>query len=412
MKVLILHNRYTQRGGEDACVTADCALLERHGVEVRSVIVENQPEASPLAKLQAAARCLWSSESYSQIREICRQWKPDVAHIHNHWMKLTPAAHAACRDAGVPTVQTLHNYRLACANARLLREGRVCTDCVGRVPWRGLWHRCYRNSFGASAAAVAAITYHRVRHTWRDVNAFIAISDFVRNQLAQDVPVDRVFVRPNFVVRQNELLSKPSASDYVLFAGRLSEEKGCYELVRAWISAGLGQFGRLLIAGDGPEEPRLRKVLAATDGEHRVEILGGRRPNEILELMKSARAVVIPSVWHEPFGLVAIEAYSCGRPVIAARRGALQEIVVPGETGWLFEIESEDDTSVALRAVLCGAHVDRMGAHAFERYLAKYTPERNYQMLAAIYREVIDRAARPSRKRSQIQIPGALWTSS
>jgi glycosyltransferase involved in cell wall biosynthesis len=417
MKVLVLHNRYNQRGGEDSCVDAETALLKQYGVEVASLIVENDDseDLSFGAKLRTAFGGVWSSESYNQVRDACRQWNPDIAHIHNFWMKLSPAAHSACVDEGVPTIQSIHNYRMICVNALMLRDQKVCSDCSSRIPWRGIWHRCYRDSACASAAVAGMIAYHRFQHTWQDVDGFIAVSDHVRSQLVHGaIPAERIFVKPNFVPKAEGPWKRPSESDYLLFAGRLSQEKGCRELIQAWIEGGLSAHGRLLIAGEGPQKAELLDLLAVGVKDHRVELLGLQTRQQLKALMREARAVVFPSVWNEPFGLTAIEAYSYGKPVLASRRGGLTEVVIPEKTGVLFEISDADDTARALRSILLnGEEADRLGLHALERYTREYTPERNFEILMSIYDRVRERfsARRPGVPLRSAVAPGAIWTS-
>src|SRR5689334_22136545 len=143
MRVLILHNRYRQQGGEDSVVFAEAELLRKHGVQVLTNFVEN-PGPHAHSALAAGVYSAWSSTSYEQVRSTCRVFRPDVAHVHNFWMKLSPSVHSACRDSGVATVQTLHNPRLLCLNALFLRNEQPCEECVGKLPWRGIVHRCYR----------------------------------------------------------------------------------------------------------------------------------------------------------------------------------------------------------------------------------------------------------------------------
>ena len=186
MKVLLLHNRYRQLGGEDRVAAVEACLLRRHGIEVVEPDFENViPSRSRLRQtFELAAGSAWSAYSYERIRKLCAVYQPDVAHVHNFWLRMSPSVHAACRDAGVPTVQSLHNYRIACVNALLLRNGRVCEACVGKVPWRGAVRRCYRGSFWASAAAAGMIVANRVRQTWtREAIAFVTPSDHSRGKL-------------------------------------------------------------------------------------------------------------------------------------------------------------------------------------------------------------------------------------
>src|SRR5258708_15720708 len=203
MRVLIIHNRYRNYGGEDAVAEAETSLLRSQGVEVLHLDADN--EADPRVELKGALKLAlnshWSSESYAGVRKICREFLPDVAHVHNFWLRLTPSVHAACRDAGVPTVQTLHNFRLFCTNAQFQRSGQRCEDCLGKAPWRGVVRRCYRHSFLASAAVMRMIMANRARGTWQHkVNAFIALSEHSRGLfIAGGIPAARIRIKPNFV---------------------------------------------------------------------------------------------------------------------------------------------------------------------------------------------------------------------
>jgi hypothetical protein len=224
MRVLLLHNRYRQLGGEDAVVESEINLLRSRGVEVLHLDAHNEIDSR--VELQGAfglaLNSHWSRESYEGVRKICREFRPDVAHAHNLWMRLTPAVHAACRDEGVATVQTLHNFRLFCTNAQFQRDGHSCEDCLGRSPWRGVIRRCYRNSFIASAAVARMITTNRVRKTWDErVNAFIALSHHARKlYIAGGIPASRIHIKANFVEDRGASRTIPSRSREFVFVGR------------------------------------------------------------------------------------------------------------------------------------------------------------------------------------------------
>ena len=201
MRVLVLHNSYNVAGGEEVAVEQEIRMLRDQGNQVALYAVSN-PAIHPrplLEQLALARTALWSKDSYYKVFEMCRDFEPDIAHVHNFWMTLTPSVHKACHDAGVPTVQTLHNYRLVCLNAVMLRNGRMCQDCVGALPWRGVVRRCYRGSASGSATVAGMVTYHRIRDTWaQDVDAFIAPSSYAASLLAAGrVPPDRTIVKPN-----------------------------------------------------------------------------------------------------------------------------------------------------------------------------------------------------------------------
>ncbi len=400
MKVLILHNRYRQPGGEDQVVHAEAALLRERGTDVRLVEVDNgAPQGEGLLHTIArAGGASWSPSSHAFAARVCREFQPDVVHVHNFWMSLSPSVLAACRASGAATVQTLHNFRLLCANALLLRDGRPCLDCVGNTPWRGVTRRCYRNSLAASAAVAGMITVNRLLRTWQHaVDAFIALSHHSRNQfVAGDIPADRLFVKPNFREDPGQPARRPRESGTFVFAGRLSPEKGLDTLVEAWALARLPEWFRLFIVGDGPARESLTNQARALGLDpSRVNFTGPRSPAEVMDLIGGARAVVLPSLCFETFSLLLAEAYACGRPVIASDIGAPGELVTHESTGLKSPPGDASALAEALRRLaLDDTLADHLGAGSRREYLAKFTPEENHRGLLRIYRFATQRRGR------------------
>ncbi|MCS6952660.1 MAG: glycosyltransferase family 4 protein [Bryobacterales bacterium] len=395
MRVLVLHNRYRQPGGEDAVVDAEVSLLRQHGFEVVRYERSNEFDGWASA-VKTVVGSAWSRRSYQEVFELCRQFRPHVAHVHNFWAVLSPAVHAACRAAGAATVQTLHNYRLLCVNAFLLRKGVPCQDCLGRWPWRGVLRRCYRNSALASAAVAHLVIANRLRRTWdKDVDAFIALSEFARSRfVAAGLPADRIFVKPNFVVDPGPPTRKPSESRLVVFFGRWSEEKGVLVLLEAWRRLNPQWPWRLLIVGDGPLRASLESKLCASGWNGSVELMGYRTRPEVGELLQTARVVVVPSLWFENCPMVVLEALASGRPVIASGLGALQELVPNGVAGLTFAPGDADSLAQVLRTVFDDdALVDRMGSQARRTYLARYAAKSNLESLVRIYEAALARRA-------------------
>ena len=368
--------------------SAEADLLREHGIDV--CVLEAGNESHGAAQTVRLVRdSSWSRRSYASVRRMCREFRPDVAHVHNFWMSLTPSVHAACNDAGVPTVQTLHNFRLLCVNGLLLRNGKVCEDCIGRVPWRGVVHRCYRNSAIASTVVFRMILENRARGTWiRHVRTFITPSAYSRSRfVAAGMDPVRIIVKPNVVPDAGAADARPSASRTILYAGRLSEEKGLAFLLDAWSRVSDRSDASLVMAGDGPSGGVLR--VRASDlgiGAPDLEWVGEQSPMEIHRLLAGARAVVLPSIAPESFSMTAAEALSVGRPVIASRLGALEEIVRHGETGWLVPPGDVDALTAALTAALLDpVTADRLGEAARREYLKSFNLEHNFETLIRIY---------------------------
>ena len=388
MRVLAVHNYYQQPGGEDQVFAAETRLLEAHGVEVIRYTAHNDRVAS-LHRLELTRKTLWNEESYRELGELIREQRPDIMHAHNTFPLISPAAYQSARDGDIPVVQTLHNFRLLCANGLLFRDGRVCEDCIGRtIPWPAVVHKCYRGDMAASAVVATMLVYHRARGTWQhDVDVFIAPTEFARDKLIEGgLPPAKIVVKPNFVEWGGDALPLDAGErSYMLYVGRLSAEKGIRTLLAAWnSSAGLLP---LRIVGDGPLRDEVLRVATTNP---RIEWLGYQPAAQVQQLLRGARALVFPSECYEMFPLVLLEAYSTGLPVIGSRSGALQSIIHDGETGLLFA--TANPASLGEKVLWASENRDAMatmGKHAMAVYHEQYTGAVNYELLRAVYARAI-----------------------
>jgi glycosyltransferase involved in cell wall biosynthesis len=331
----------------------------------------------------------WNPASRQTVERAVARFKPDVAHVHNTWYALSPSVLGGLRASGVPTVMTVHNYRLMCVNGMLLRDGRPCEDCVGRSPLPGIRHRCYRRSAIASTAAAATIAYNRRRNTWADgVSLYLAPTEFVRGRLLDGgFPADRVKVKPHFVEDPGPRPAPPSKSQTVLHVGRLSADKGGHALLDAW--AALGSTGMELVCiGDGPlrDELSRRRVPGA-------RFVGSVSPREVRSWMLRARVLVATSAWYETFGLVVAEAMAAGSPVIVPRGGALAEVAAGGAAVEPENVETAgsagDQLTRSLRRASDDRIVDFAGSRGRARFRALYTTTVGLTRLVDTYRSVI-----------------------
>lgn len=392
MRILRVHNRYQQRGGEDVNFETESALLQAAGHDVTMLEFDNAsiPEQpTPRARLTLAATTVWSRGARTRIIETIARDRPEVAHFDNTFPLVSPSAYGACCERGVAVVQSLHNYRLICPSANLYRDDRPCEDCVGSTPWPGVAHACYRDSRAQTAVVAAMLSAHRIRRTWsREVDRYIALTEFVKAKHVEGgLPAERIVVKPNFVD-----LPPPtacSARSGVLFVGRLTPEKGINSLLEVW-SSDPGMT--LTIVGDGP----LHDEVARFAHDHEAVTFLGRLPErEAWRLMARARAVIVPSTWPEPFGRVAIEAFACGTPVIAPAIGGLTEVVEHGRTGI---VHAPGDAAALGAAVRWArdhpAELREMGVHARREYEARFTPQCNKDILMDVYGQAIVHARR------------------
>lgn len=378
LRLLVVHNAYQHRGGEDAVVESEISLLRTYGHAVETYKRSND-EMMGMSSLTMAQQTLWSDRTVREVSALIDRFRPDVIHAHNTFPLVSPSLYWAAARAGVPVVQTLHNFRLMCLNALLLREGRVCEDCMGHLPWRGVMRGCYRGSRSASAALAGMLALHRSAGTYlKKVGLYIALNEFCRAKFIEGgLPAERVVVKPNFVD-----FDAPTAGPRAgfLFVGRLSEEKGIGTLAEAMHHV---SGADLRVMGDGPEAGLL-------DGLTGVKRLGSQPGDVVHAEMGRALALVVPSIWYENFPRTIVEGFASGLPVIASRIGALADIVSDGHTGLLFEPGNSKDLAVKLAWALAHpAEMAMMGRNARMEYEAKYTPAINYERLISIYEAAI-----------------------
>jgi glycosyltransferase involved in cell wall biosynthesis len=381
--VLVIHNRYRQAGGEDAVVRAEIALLRQRGHRVTEFVRDNaEIELSAVwNKASLFASTTWNHQVYRELRKVIHAERPDVAHCHNLVPLISPAAYYACRAEGVPVVQSLHNFRLCCPAGTLFHGGVACRDCDGDLGRAVLWG-CYRGSRAQTAAVATMLGAHRGMHTFEQVvSAYSAPSMFCMDRVASaGVQRGKISLRPNFLPRDPGV--RRSSGDYVLFVGRLCEEKGVRQLLRAWRRLpGIP----LVIVGDGPLRSEAERSAPAN-----VRFTGALTHEETLGRMKSARFLVFPSIGYETFGMVALEAAACGVATLGSRLGAIPELIDHGQTGLLFD--PHNCIELVEKVEWAWSHpvvVNEMGAAARRRYLEGYTAERGYEALMRLYASVL-----------------------
>ncbi len=382
MRVLQAHNYYTQLGGEDVIVAKEQSLLAGRGHETRLLSVSNHSVVGRWAKARAAWRAPYSREGRAAMEAEIADFEPDLVHVHNFFPLLTPAIYDACRAAGVPVVQSLHNYRTICAGGLLMRDGKPCEDCIGGSPYQAVLHGCYRDSRLASLAVARLVARHQRLRTWHTkVDRFIAsTSEFAKGRfIAAGLPEEKIVVKPNFI-EDKKIDGVPREG--ALFVGRLSMEKGLHTLLRAW----KGIEVSLRIVGDGPLLASMRDTAMAN-----VDILGRVEPDAVAAEMARAAFLVFPSEWYEGFPVTLVEAFCQGLPVIASRLGAMVEIIEDGHTGLHFTPGDAADLAAKVRwAESHPEEMRRMGANARRDYEEKFTPEANYPQLMAIYEQAIE----------------------
>lgn len=388
MKILLAHTYYQQPGGEDQSFAAEARMLAERGHEVERFELRNEA-LEGMNKLEAAARTVWNWSVARELKRVVARFRPEVVHFTNTFPLISPAAYSAARSRGAAVVQSLRNYRQLCPSALLLRDGKVCEDCLGKwFAWPGVKHGCYRGSRAATAVVAGMTAIHSALGTWsRKVDLYFTLTEFARGRfVAAGWPAERIVVKPNFLDQD------PGPGDgrggYAVFVGRLSEEKGLSVLLDAWQTPGAKP--PLKIIGQGPLEGEIDRRLANLPS---VERLGHRSSAETLEIIGAASCLIMPSIWYETFGRTIMEAYAKGTPVIVSKLGAMAELVRDGETGLLFP--AGDAAKLAEGVARFAAEPElqiRMRTVARREFLDRYTADRNHDLLLDVYRTALARA--------------------
>lgn len=385
---MVVHNHCRSAGpsGENRVVEQESDALAEGGHEViRFWRDSDEIESWPLTKKALIpAKLIWNRDSQRQLAAAVREHRPDVVHVHSTFPLISDSILYTCRDLGAPVVATFHNYRLGCTGGSFFRDGAPCHDCAGGALLPGVIHGCYRESRAASLPLALSIGVHR--QAWRSlISAYLFISASQRDLLGGlGLPEERLFVRHNMIPRRE--LKPASRTRTVVFAGRLVDVKGLHLLMEAWdryrSAAGTAAL-RLVIAGSGPMDGVVSDWAATRPSVELVGFVSGAR---CVELMSEAQAVLIPSVWEEPFGLVAVEAMAAGTAPVATKRGSFTELIAHGEDGVLFP----PDDPAALASVIADIEArpeayEAYGDRARETYEQRFNPEHSLKHLVEIY---------------------------
>lgn len=370
---------------------AERDLLRRHGHEVTEYCRSNHEldQLTTIGKLLTAKTVIWASDTRAQFRELLLCERPDIVHIHNTFVMVSPSIYSVCRQLGVPVVQTLHNYRMFCPTADFFRAGQVCEQCREHSLLRAVRYGCYHDSRPATAAVALMLGVHRWKQTWTEmVDRYIVLSEFSRRKFCDGrLPAGKLVVKPNFIYPDPGVGNERRG--HIVFVGRLSREKGLDTLLSAWER--LPVPVPLHIVGSGPLEQTLR-TRAAEKGLSNITFRGRLESKQVMNCLQGAKFLILPSECYENCPTTILEAYACGCPVIASDLGAMREFVESGRTGLHFK--SGDAGNLAEKVAWAWFHSDEtasMGRQARLEYEAKYTAGKSYRMLIAIYRELLQR---------------------
>jgi glycosyltransferase involved in cell wall biosynthesis len=387
MKVLLIHDFYQAYGGEDAVVVAERKLLEEHGNEVTSYTRHNDEIKSYKFqdKVKFFPDTIYSRRTNRELRALVRASRPDVAYIHNVFPLISPSVYHALHRLGGPMVQVVHDFRFWCPNGWFYIRGKICERCEHGNYLNAVRYRCYRDSYTLSALYSASIGINRLAGMLTKISAFICLTEFTKLKLLEvGLPEDKLFIRPNFIDAAR-VTPRPGDGNYVVYLGRLSPEKGVWTLVRAFEAL---KDPLLKILGTGPLEAALKGYVRER-GITNIEFVGFKTGLEKWALLKGSSFAVAPSECYETFGMVVLEAYVAGKPMIASDIGALHYIVRNGKSGLLFQPGSVADLSEKVRYLIQRpAEIQAMGRYGRRLVETEYGTDQAYMTLMGIFDKV------------------------
>ena len=332
-------------------------------------------------------KMVYSLESKRNIERLVGDSKPDIAHIHMIDHHISPSILDVLKKQGIPMVQTLHEYKLICPNYRLYieRKKETCERCKGGRYYHTVIHRCLKNSmFGSFLASFAMYVHKMLKIYEKNIDAFIVPSKFARDKMLEFGVDPKKLVFLPYMVDTESFSPNYSHSNYFLYFGRLSKEKGLFTLLRA-----MKKFrdSQLFIVGNGELEDDLRMFLEK-NGMENVKLMGYKTGEELRSLIREARFVVVPSEWYETFGLTIVESFACGKPVIGADIGGITELINP-ETGLLFQSGNSEDLAEKIEHFLSHPSLlKEMGLQARQFVEKNLSPSEHYDKISNLYRKL------------------------
>lgn len=386
MKILLLHNNYQQKGGEDSVLENEYQLLKQEN-SVEKLLFNNDNIKSSFDKLKIGVSSLYNYKSSKLLEQKIDEFKPDIIHVHNFFPIASPSIFYVAQQLNIPIVMTLHNYRLICPNALLFKDNEICEKCINKTfPIDGVVNGCYRDSKVQTLSLALMSFFHKKVKTWNNkVDKYITLTNFAKEKILHsslNLNSKQIVVKPNFVEDYGYSYEK---EDYFIFIGRLSIEKGINLLLDTFKK----NNKKLLIIGGGSLE---KEVLTASDSHENITYLGFQGKEFIIEKLTKAKALIFSSIWYEGMPMTILESFSTGTPVLVPNIGGPNEMIENNVNGLIYDANNVNSLIQSINTLLDKNDEDykEMCINARESYLEAYSPSKNYEYLMNIYKEVID----------------------
>jgi len=407
MKILLVNKFHFIKGGSERYYFDLAENLKQHGHEVIFFSMQhekNMPCAQEkyftdfvltekktfnLAGVKSVLKLWWNFDASKKINQLIQDEKPDLVHLHNISHQISPSILKVIKKYKLPVVMTLHDYKLVCPNGKMFTHGKVCEKCQGQKYFNCFKNKCVKNSYLASLATWLEMTlHHKILKIYeKNIDLLIAPSEFLKNKMiAWGMPKEKVVHLPYFInTNFASTTTETKKENYVLFLGRLSEEKGIGVLIEAMQELPNIQ---LKVIGPGLEEQKIKTYLTAHNIKN-IELLGYKTGKDLYKIISQSQCLIIPSIWYEVTGLVILEAYLNNTPVIGSDIGGIPEVVKDKETGYLFQTNNSQELTEKIKLIFKNyENQEIMAANGRKLIAENHDPEKHYQELLKIYQSL------------------------
>jgi glycosyltransferase involved in cell wall biosynthesis len=384
MRILQIHNKYLEKGGEDTVTSNERIMLQENGHEVQLCEFDNQ-DLEGLSSFSLLYKTIFNQNSYRKVIAQIESFKPDIVHIHNVYYEASSAIFWAIKRKNIPAVMTIHNYRLGCIQGLLFRNNAICQLCLDKkTAFYGIKHKCFQNSYLKSLQVVLVNVVNKfVIRYMNPITKFIFLAEFTKDVMSPLLFLKNTegVVKPNYV-NDFGYTQMSEREDFYLFIGRLNEQKGLKILLHTFIK----NKKRLDVIGGGLLDEYVKKIAQTYPNIH---FWGIANKALVIERLKKSKALIVPSITYEGQPMTVLEAFSTGTPVLAANTKNLDTLISNGENGFLFE---PNDMDIVLEDFEKLGISDKLKIYskARETYEKKYSSVRNYQQLMHIYKTVLN----------------------
>lgn len=419
MRILLINNFHYLRGGAERSYFDTAEILKEKGHQVAFFSTANdqnyptdwskyfvsyhdlEGEHNWKDKLRIVVKFFYNREAKKKLRELLKDFQPQVAHLHNIYHHLSPSVIGELKKQGIPVVMTLHDYKLICPNYNLFAHGQIWEESKKRKYYRCVRDKCVKNSYAKSLVCTLEAYFHEWWGIYKSVDGFISPSRFLIDKFREFSFNEKIYHLPNPILGKEGISAKKEKGEgkqkYILYFGRLSEEKGIMDLVDAYEkminrSASSKSDIYLKIVGDGPQKEQLEREVSRKGLQEKVELAGSKEWSELKKIISGAEVVVFPSGWYENYPYSVLEAQSLGVPVIGADIGGVSEMIQDSYNGFLYESGATEQLSRLMeKAIHYPVFLSQMGEDAAHMVKRRNDQGEYYRGLLDIYNKVIDR---------------------